>query len=300
MANVMEVSGLTKNFGQFHALKGISFEVQPGEVFGYIGPNGAGKSTTIRTLLGILKPTAGTAQIFGQDAWRDAVAIHRRLAYVPGDVYLWPNLTGGEMIDLLLKLGGQKHSAETDELIERFELDPSKKSRTYSKGNRQKVALIAAFSSQPELLILDEPTSGLDPLNEATFQAVLGEFKANGGSTLLSSHILSEVERLADRIAILRDGQIIETGTLAEMRHLTATTVTVKTIQPLPDLSKVAGVTGLQASGHHAAFQVSGDALAQVTALLAQAQPESLTAEPPTLEDLFLHYYREKPVNAHD
>ncbi|KRM71964.1 ABC superfamily ATP binding cassette transporter, ABC protein [Lacticaseibacillus brantae DSM 23927] len=296
----MEVSGLTKNFGQFHALKGISFEVQPGEVFGYIGPNGAGKSTTIRTLLGILKPTAGTAQIFGQDAWRDAVAIHRRLAYVPGDVYLWPNLTGGEMIDLLLKLGGQKHSAETDELIERFELDPSKKSRTYSKGNRQKVALIAAFSSQPELLILDEPTSGLDPLNEATFQAVLGEFKANGGSTLLSSHILSEVERLADRIAILRDGQIIETGTLAEMRHLTATTVTVKTIQPLPDLSKVAGVTGLQASGHHAAFQVSGDALAQVTALLAQAQPESLTAEPPTLEDLFLHYYREKPVNAHD
>lgn len=300
MAEVVSVHGLTKQFGQFKALDQVDFTVQAGEVFGYIGPNGAGKSTTIRTLLGILKPTSGSAQIFGQDAWRDAVSIHKRLAYVPGDVYLWPNLTGGEMIDLLLKLGGDRHSAKTDELIKRFELDPTKKSRTYSKGNRQKVALIAAFSASADLLILDEPTSGLDPLNEATFQAVLGEFKAQGGSVLLSSHILSEVERLADRIAIIREGKIIETGTLTEMRHLTATTVTVKTADVLPDLRQVAGVSGLTQSDHHATFQVQGDALAAVTSLLATAKPVSLTAEPPTLEDLFMHYYQEKPVTHHD
>lgn len=300
MAEVVSVHGLTKQFGQFKALDQVDFTVQAGEVFGYIGPNGAGKSTTIRTLLGILKPTSGSVQIFGQDAWRDAVSIHKRLAYVPGDVYLWPNLTGGEMIDLLLKLGGDRHSAKTDELIKRFELDPTKKSRTYSKGNRQKVALIAAFSASVDLLILDEPTSGLDPLNEATFQAVLGEFKAQGGSVLLSSHILSEVERLADRIAIIREGKIIETGTLTEMRHLTATTVTVKTADVLPDLRQVAGVSGLTQSDHQATFQVQGDALAAVTSLLATAKPVSLTAEPPTLEDLFMHYYQEKPVTHHD
>lgn len=240
--SVLKVENVTKKFGSFTALDGVNFAINEGEVYGFIGPNGAGKSTTIRILLGILKATSGKATIFGQDAWHDAVDIHKRIAYVPGDVNLWPNLSGGEVIDLFAKLYGTAHPKRRDELIDLFDFDPTKKCRTYSKGNRQKVALIAAFASDADLYILDEPTSGLDPLMERVFQQCVLDAKARGKSVLLSSHILSEVERLCDKVSIIREGQIIESGSLNEMRHLTRTILTVETREPMIALHEVKGV----------------------------------------------------------
>ncbi len=226
---ILKVENLTKTFGKTQALTNVTLTINPGEVFGFSGPNGAGKSTTIRILLGILKKTSGAVTLFGLDPFVNSSTIHKRLAYVPGDVYLWPNLTGGEIIDFLLHLNGNNHTAYTDELIRKFQLDPTKRARTYSKGNRQKVALIAAFSQNADFYIFDEPTSGLDPLNEQLFQEEVLNLKRAGKSVMLSSHILSEVEKMCDRIGIIRQGEVIETGTLAEMRHLTRTQMVVKT-----------------------------------------------------------------------
>ncbi|AYM02047.1 ABC transporter ATP-binding protein [Levilactobacillus yiduensis] len=292
---VLQINHLQKKFGHFQALKDITFDVRPGEVFGFIGPNGAGKSTTIRVLLGLIRATGGTASIFGQNVWTDSVAIHQRLAYVPGDVYLWPNLTGGEIIDLLLKMNGTAHSAKTDELIKQFGLDPTKKARTYSKGNRQKVALIAAFSQNADFYIFDEPTSGLDPLNERIFQDAVMALKQQGKAVLLSSHILSEVERMCDRIGIIREGQLIETGSLADMRHLTRTMVTV-TLGDDFDVTTLPGVHGVEAghAPHEWQFSVEAEHLSTVMATLAQHQIAALQSTPPTLEDLFMHYYTGK------
>ncbi|WP_125546676.1 ABC transporter ATP-binding protein [Levilactobacillus lindianensis] len=292
---ILQIHQLQKKFGRFQALKDITFSVNAGEVFGFIGPNGAGKSTTIRVLLGLIRATGGSATIFGQDVWQDSVTIHQRLAYVPGDVYLWPNLTGGEIIDLLLKMNGTAHSDKTDALIKQFGLDPTKKARTYSKGNRQKVALIAAFSQDADFYIFDEPTSGLDPLNERVFQEAVLDLKQRGKAVLLSSHILSEVERMCDRIGIIREGQIIETGSLAEMRHLTRTMVTV-TLGDDFDVTTLPGVHGVTA-GHQAhewQFAVEDSQLATIMATLAQHQVMALQSTPPTLEDLFMHYYTGK------
>jgi len=289
---VLAIQHLQKRFGKFQALKDISFTVNAGEVFGFIGPNGAGKSTTIRTLLGLIRASGGHATIFGQDVWHDSVAIHQRLAYVPGDVYLWPNLTGGEIIDLLLKLNGDRHTSRTDDLIAQFALDPTKKARTYSKGNRQKVALIAAFSQNADFYIFDEPTSGLDPLNERRFQQAVLALKQQGKAVLLSSHILSEVERMCDRIAIIREGTIIETGTLAEMRHLTRTIITVTT-QTAFDPQTLPGIHHVQPGRQPNTWQFSVEAAqlpTTMTALTAHGIV-ALQSTPPTLEDLFMHYY---------
>ncbi|WP_179394866.1 ABC transporter ATP-binding protein [Lacticaseibacillus absianus] len=296
---VVVIDQLQKNFGSFKALKDITLTVNPGEVFGFIGPNGAGKSTTIRTLLGILQKSGGRATIFGQDVWTDAVAIHKRLAYVPGDVYLWPNLSGGEVIDLFLRLNDQAHTARTDALIQKFDLDPRKKARTYSKGNRQKVALIAAFSTDAELYIFDEPTSGLDPLMEEVFQQEVLALKAAGKSVLLSSHILSEVERMCDRIGIIRDGRIIETGTLDDMRQLSRTQVTVTTTLPLASIQSLPAVHHFDApDAHKATFAVDSEALGSVMSALAPLGITALQSTPPTLEDLFLRYYNQEGGEA--
>ncbi|MFD1394108.1 ABC transporter ATP-binding protein [Lacticaseibacillus jixianensis] len=300
MAAVLSIDHLQKRFGKFEALKDITFSIEPGEVFGFIGPNGAGKSTTIRTLLGILRPTGGQATIFGLDAWRDAVSIHKRIAYVPGDVNLWPNLSGGEVIDFLLRLNGQTHTPRTDELIKQFDLDATKKARTYSKGNRQKVALIAAFSSRADLYIFDEPTSGLDPLMEEVFQQQVLALKAAGKSVLLSSHILSEVERMCDRIAIIRQGEIIEVGTLAEMRQLSRSTVRAATQQPLAAIQALPAVHQFEAkTPTQAVFSVDAEAIGDVVAALSRLGITQLTTTPPTLEDLFLRYYNQEG-GSHD
>jgi len=289
---ILHIDHLQKNFGKFRALKNITFDVYPGEVFGFIGPNGAGKSTTIRTLLGILRASGGTATLFGKDVYKDSVSIHKRLAYVPGDVYLWPNLTGGEIIDLFLKLGNTKHNRKTDEMIKRFQLDPTKKARTYSKGNRQKVALIAAFSTDADFYIFDEPTSGLDPLNEEVFQKSVLELKKQGKAVLLSSHILSEVEKMCDRIGIIRSGEIVETGSLSDMRHLTRTVIQFQTMEPTPELQNMNGVYNvtLEANGL-TTFSVDSDKLSSAMDYLADKQIVSLQSTPPTLEDLFMRYY---------
>ncbi|WP_421378367.1 ATP-binding cassette domain-containing protein [Bacillus salacetis] len=288
---VLKTNNLTKTFGKFTALSGVDIEVNQGEVYGFIGPNGAGKSTTIRILLGALKADSGEASIFGMDAWRDAVDIHKRIAYVPGDVNLWPNLTGGEVIDLFMKLRGRVDKGKREELIDRFNLDPSKKCRTYSKGNRQKVALVAAFASNADLYILDEPTSGLDPLMERVFQECVGEVKAEGKSVLLSSHILSEVEKLCDRVGIIRQGKIIETGTLNELRHLTRTHLLVETNHPVDSLDKVAGVYDIKKSGEQLSFQVDSEELDQVIRYVSGFGINRLESAPPTLEDLFMRHY---------
>ncbi|MFS8512943.1 MAG: ABC transporter ATP-binding protein, partial [Planifilum fulgidum] len=259
--SVIEVRGVTKRFGNFTALDSIDLTVGEGEIYGFIGPNGAGKSTTIRILLGMLKATSGSARIFGKDVWKDAVEIHRRIAYVPGDVNLWPNLTGGEVIDLLLKLRGNGNPNKRDELLERFGLDPRKKCRTYSKGNRQKVALVAAFAQDADLYLLDEPTSGLDPLMERTFQECVREAKAEGKTVFLSSHILSEVEKLCDRVAIIRQGKIIEEGSLAELRHLTRMNVILRTKRPPDGLRELKGVHHLEERDGALNFQVDGEEL---------------------------------------
>ena len=288
---VLKTEGLTKKFGDFPALDGIDIEVDKGEVYGFIGPNGAGKSTAIRVLLGILKATEGQATIFGMDVWKEAVAIHKRVAYVPGDVNLWPNLTGGEVIDLFIKLRGGNGKNRREELIRRFNLDPRKKCRTYSKGNRQKVALVAAFSSDADLYILDEPTSGLDPLMERVFQECIMEAKAQGKSILLSSHILSEVEKLCDKVAIIRQGRIIEKGTLKELRHLTGTILLVETKQPIPELSNVKGVQGIEEKDGALSFQVDQQELDNVIRYVSRFGVVRLESSPPTLEELFMRHY---------
>jgi ABC-2 type transport system ATP-binding protein len=289
--SVLKTTNLTKKFGKFTALNGVNIEVNKGEVFGFIGPNGAGKSTTIRVLLGILKATDGEAKIFGKDAWKDAVEIHKRIAYVPGDVNLWPNLTGGEVIDLFVELRGTNNKSRREELIKKFDLDPSKKCGTYSKGNRQKVALIAAFSSDADLYILDEPTSGLDPLMERVFQECVMDAKNEGKSILLSSHILSEVERLCDKVGIIRQGQIIETGTLDELRHLTRTSLLVETKQPIPALGNVNGVRDIVMKDQALSFQVDTGELDKVMKYISQFGIVKLESSPPTLEDLFMSHY---------
>jgi len=288
---VLKTSNLTKRFGKFKALDGVNIEVEKGEVFGFIGPNGAGKSTTIRVLLGILKATDGEVEIFGMDAWKDAVEIHKRIAYVPGDVNLWPNLTGGEVIDLFVKLRGGNNAGRREELIKKFDLDPSKKCRTYSKGNRQKVALVAAFSSDADLYILDEPTSGLDPLMEMVFQECVLDAKKQGKSVILSSHILSEVEKLCDKVGIIRQGKIIETGTLSELRHLTRTRMVVETKQPVPALSEQEGIYELERKGQALAFQVDTEKMDTVISYISQFGVTRMESTPLTLEDLFMRHY---------
>lgn len=289
--SLVKMQNVTKRFGKFTALDGLNIEVNKGEVFGFIGPNGAGKSTAIRVLLGILKASEGEVTIFGKDAWKDAVEIHKRIAYVPGDVNLWPNLTGGEVIDLFVKLRGTNNKSRREELIKKFNLDPTKKCRTYSKGNRQKVALVAAFSSDADLYILDEPTSGLDPLMEKVFQECVMDAKKEGKSILLSSHILSEVEKLCDKVGIIRQGQMIETGSLSELRHLTRTNLLVETRKPIPSLSELAGVHAIEKKEQALSFQVDTEELNNVIAHVSQFEIVRLESAPPTLEDLFMRHY---------
>jgi ABC-2 type transport system ATP-binding protein len=288
---VLETRGLCKNFGKTRALDGVDLSVAPGEVYGFIGPNGAGKSTTIRILLGILRAGEGDARIFGLDAWKDAVRIHRNIAYVPGDVNLWDNLTGGEVIDLFLRLRRGRESRYRKELLDRFDFDPTKKCGAYSKGNRQKVALIAAFSADADLYILDEPTSGLDPLMELVFRECIAEVKARGASVLLSSHILSEVELLCDRISIIRRGKIIDSGTLTDMRHLARNKVTVETNSPLTGLDQLSGVYDVRIDGTTAAFTIEGAQTDRLISFLADKGVLHLTSTQPTLEELFMSHY---------
>lgn len=292
MSDVILVSDLKKRFGKFTALDGLDLQVKAGEVHAFLGPNGAGKSTTIRILLGLLRHDGGEALLFGSDPWSKGTELHRRLAYVPGDVALWPNLTGGEVIDLLGRIRGGIDQQRRASLIERFELDPRKKCATYSKGNRQKVALISALASDVELLILDEPTSGLDPLMEAIFRQCIAEEKAKGRTVLLSSHILSEVEALCDRVSIIRAGRRVETGTLAELRHLTRTQIVAHLHGPAAGLAKIEGVHDLEVSGNEVRASVEASALDGVMRALATAGLQNLVCQPPTLEDLFMQHYQ--------
>ncbi|GHE45783.1 ABC transporter ATP-binding protein [Streptomyces capitiformicae] len=299
MPKSITVSGLHKSFGRTHALAGLDLDVEAGEVHGFLGPNGAGKSTTIRVLLGLLRADAGAAQVLGRDPWADAVEVHRRIAYVPGDVTLWRNLSGGEVIDLFGRLrGGGLDTRRRAELIERFELDPTKKGRTYSKGNRQKVALVAAFASDVDLLILDEPTSGLDPLMEEVFQRCVREERDRGRTVLLSSHILSEVEELCDRVSIIRKGVTVESGSLADLRHLTRTSVTAELAGPPNGLTRLPGVHDLDIQGNRVRLQVDTDKLDAVLRSLSESGVRSLTSTPPTLEELFLRHYQDDLADA--
>ncbi|WP_137725156.1 ABC transporter ATP-binding protein [Prescottella subtropica] len=297
MDPVISVRGLVKCFGDVRALDGLDLEVERGRVHGFLGPNGAGKSTTIRVLLGLLRSDGGETTVLGADPWRDAVGLHRRLAYVPGDVNLWPNLTGGEAIDLFGRLRGGLDEARRRELLERFELDPTRKGRTYSKGNRQKVALVAALATDAELLILDEPTSGLDPLMEAVFQQCITEVSREGRTVLLSSHILAEVESLCDVVTIIRAGRTVQSGTLDELRHLTRTTVSVTTRESSDGLAAVPGVHNVQPvddQDNGVVFDVDADRLDAVMSVLAGLGVVTITAHPPTLEDLFLREYSDE------
>ena len=294
--NVIEVSGLRKAFGKTVALDGLDLVVSAGEVHGFLGPNGAGKTTTIRVLLGLLRADAGTARLLGGDPWREAVELHRRLAYVPGDVTLWPTLTGGEVIDLLGRLRGGMDSTRRADLLDRFELDPAKKARDYSKGNRQKVALIAALASDAELLLLDEPTAGLDPLMESVFRQCAEDERSRGRTMLLSSHILSEVEALCDRVTIIRAGRTVETGTLTELRHLTRTSIAAELAGQPAGLSQLSGVHDLiidadQDGGSRVRCEADSDRLEDVLRLLVATGVRTLTSQPPTLEELFLRHY---------
>ncbi|MFF5217349.1 ATP-binding cassette domain-containing protein [Micromonospora sp. NPDC000442] len=297
MTAAIDIHHLDKSFGRVKALDGLDLRVESGTVHGFLGPNGAGKSTTIRILLGLLRADGGRARLLGGDPWADAVALHRRLAYVPGDVELWPNLTGGEAIDLFARLRGGTDPVRRDELCQRFDLDPSKKGRTYSKGNRQKVALIAALASDVELLLLDEPTAGLDPLMEAVFQECIREVKDAGRTVLLSSHILAQVEVLADQISIIRQGKIVETGSLTELRHLTRTSVEAVTDRPADGLADLAGVHGLRTDDGQVRFEVDGDQLAVVVRELGDLGVQGLTVRPPTLEQLLLRHYGDQLVH---
>jgi ABC-2 type transport system ATP-binding protein len=291
MNAAVTLRALNKSFGQVRALHDLDLTVRTGEVAGFLGPNGAGKSTAIRVLLGLLRADSGEVRLLGGDPWRDAVTLHRRLAYVPGDVNLWPNLSGGEVIDLLARLRGGLDRRRRDELLERFELDPTKKARTYSKGNRQKVALVAALVTDVELLILDEPTSGLDPLMERVFTECIGEMKAAGRSVLLSSHILAEVEKLCDTVTIIRNGAAVQSGTLADLRHLTRTRITAVVAEVPRALAEVPGVHAVQEDGDRLSFDVDDDAVTAALAVLATTDVHSLVSAPPSLEELFLRHY---------
>ena len=289
--SIVKIENVTKKFGKFTALNKVNIEVNKGEVYGFIGPNGAGKTTTIRILLGILRATYGNAKIFGKDVWKDAVEIHKNIAYVPGDVNLWSNLTGGEVIDLFVSLRKGNNKSRREELIQRFDLDPTKKCRTYSKGNRQKVALVAAFASDADLYILDEPTSGLDPLMEKVFQECVMEVKKEGKSVFLSSHILQEVERLCDKVSIIRDGRIVDTGTLSELRHLTRTSVTVETETPVEGLSAMTGIHDIRKLNGGISFSVDTHELGAVMTTLSRFHIQKLESSPPSLEELFMSHY---------
>ncbi len=291
MTSAVSINGLVKRFGATVALDGLDLDVAHGEIHGFLGPNGSGKSTTIRVLLGLLRRDAGDVQLLDGDPWRDAVELHRRLAYVPGEVSLWPQLTGGEAIDLLGRLRGGIDRTLRDELLQRFALDPTKKCRTYSKGNRQKVAIVAALTSDVELLVLDEPTSGLDPLMEAVFQEFVQRAQQRGTTVLLSSHILAEVEALCDRVSIIREGRTVESGTLAELRHLTRTAFAVETERPLTGLETLPGVHDIEERGGVARFDVDSHELQGTLEYLTRFGVRSLTSTPPTLEELFLRHY---------
>jgi ABC-2 type transport system ATP-binding protein len=290
----VEVEGLQKHFGRVAALRGLDLQVPVGQVTGFLGPNGSGKTTTIRILLGLLRADGGTATVLGGNPWVDAVRLHRSIAYVPGDVTLWPNLTGGEAIDILCRLSGPLDADRKKVMVERFDLDPTKKARAYSKGNRQKVALIAALASRAQLLLLDEPTSGLDPIMEAAFTESIREVKAEGRSVLLSSHIFAEVEKLADRVAIIREGVTVESGTIAELRHLTRTQVTAVLDGGAAGLTAVPGVHNVATTDGHVTFAVDDDQLPAVLAAVARLNPRSLVANPPSLEELFLRHYSDE------
>ena len=294
MTTVIEVRDLVKTFGRTRALDGLDLSVEEGEVHGFLGPNGAGKSTTIRVLLGMLRRRGGSATVFGRDPWRDAVAIHRDVAYVPGDVSLWPNLSGGETIDFLTRLRGGADPALRTRLLKEFELDPKKKGRSYSKGNRQKVALVAAFARPAKLYVLDEPTSGLDPVMESVFRAEVERVRTDGATVLLSSHILSEVEQLCDRVTIVRAGKAVETGTLSQMRHLTRTSFRVTTKAGLAEVQKITGVHDVRAEAEQLVFDADTDAVNGVLAALTRAGVSSLSVSPPSLEELFLRHYGDR------
>lgn len=294
----IEVAGVVKNFGSTRALDGLDLTVRTGEVHGFLGPNGSGKSTAIRILLGLMRVDTGRTRVLGGDPWTDAVALHRRIAYVPGDVSLWPNLSGGEVIDLLGRLRGGLDARRRDDLLERFELDPRKKGRAYSKGNRQKVAIVAALCSDVELLIMDEPTTGLDPLMEAVFQECIHRERDRGRTVLLSSHILSEVEALCDRVSIIRAGAVVETGTLSQLRHLTRTTIVAQTRRTPAALSTAPGVYDLVIDGNRVRCDVDTGQLDAVMAILTGTGLLSLTASPPTLEELFLRHYGDRVATS--
>lgn len=291
MSNAIEITGLTKTFGRTVALDELDLVVPAGQIHGFLGPNGAGKSTTIRVLLGLLRADSGTARLLGGDPWADAPALHRRLAYVPGDVSLWPNLSGGEAIDLLGRARGGLDSARRADLIERFDLDPRKKGRSYSKGNRQKVALVAALASDVELLLLDEPTSGLDPLMERVFSDVIRAEQTAGRSVLLSSHILSEVEALCDHVSIIKSGRIVESGSLEDLRHLQRMHVSATLAHVRINFNSIPGVHDAVLDGNRVSLQVDAAQMGEVMAVLSAAGVETLTSAPPTLDELFVRHY---------
>jgi len=291
-AAVIDIVGLVKTFGRTKALNGLNLSVAQGEVHGFLGPNGAGKTTSLRILLGLLRADAGSIRLLGGDPWLDAVDLHRRLAYVPGDVALWPTLTGGEVIDLLGRLRGGLDPRRRASLIERFELDPTIRSRAYSKGNRQKVALVAALASDVELLLLDEPTSGLDPLMEAQFREYVNEVRGNGRTVLLSSHILGEVEALCDQVSIIRDGAVVESGTMAQLRHLARTAVSADLTTVPERLADLPGVHDVVVQGQRITASVEARGMAPLMAVLSAAGVTAMTSAPPTLEELFLRHYR--------
>ncbi len=296
--NAIEIEGLSKTFGRAKALDGFDMTVREGEVHGFLGPNGAGKSTTIRILLGLARSDGGTVRVLGRNPWADAVTLHRQFAYVPGDVTLWPALTGGEIIDLLARMRGGIDASRRAELIERFGLDPHKKARTYSKGNRQKVSLVSAFSSNARLLLLDEPSSGLDPLMENVFQSCVTEARDRGATVLLSSHILAETEAVCDRVTIIRAGRTVESGTLESLRRLSRTSITAEMLSDPGDLSRIHGLSEVSFDGTTLHAQVDADSIGQLIRALGDAGVRSLVSKPPTLEDLFLRHYDVQDIGA--
>ncbi|MCV7196040.1 ABC transporter ATP-binding protein [Mycobacterium angelicum] len=291
----IDIHGLTKHFGAVRALDGLDLTVREGEVHGFLGPNGAGKSTTIRILLGVVKADSGSVRLLGGDPWTDAVALHRQIAYVPGDVTLWPSLTGGETIDLLARMRGGLDENRRAELIERFELDPHKKVRTYSKGNRQKVSLVSAFSSRARLLLLDEPSSGLDPLMENVFQQCVAEARDRGVTVLLSSHILAETEALCERVTIIQAGKTVESGSLESMRHLSRTSIKAELIGDPGDITRIKGVADVSVDGSTLRAQVDSESLGELIRVLGDAGVRSLISQPPSLEELFMRHYSSVP-----
>jgi ABC-2 type transport system ATP-binding protein len=299
MTAVIDIRDLHKNFGHVRALDGLDLTVGEGEIHGFLGPNGAGKSTTIRVLLGTIRATSGRVSMLGRDPWADAVALHREIAYVPGDVTLWPSLSGGEIIDLLARMRGSLDEVRRDELVKRFDLDPKKKARTYSKGNRQKVSLIAAFSSHARLLLLDEPSSGLDPLMEHVFRECAEEERDRGATVLLSSHILAETEALCDKVTIIRAGKTVESGSLAEMRHLSRFSITAELLGDPPDLSRIKGVEDISFDRHTLHAQVDSESLGELIRVLGHTGVRSLVSQPPTLEELFLRHYNIDTSDRH-